>query len=99
MHWCALVCAFLPLFSLTLTQESEKKNDLKCGTSALEIQTTKGLASFNFMVTNNQTFEALNITECVQNCCGVTNCNVAVIRNSTCHNVSLEQFFQSLNHI
>nr|CAG4636763.1 EOG090X00QS [Ceriodaphnia reticulata] len=31
--------------------------------------------------------EALNITECVKNCCGLSNCNIAVIQNTTCYNI------------
>ena len=93
MHLRALICVILSLLSLTSSQAPEEKNGLVCGSSILDIKTSQTLSmpleevdkSSNIKIT-----EGLNITECVNNCCSLLDdCQVAIVRNNTCYNVSI----------
>jgi hypothetical protein len=94
MYYCALIFVLLQVFSFTVqqSQESQVKNEIMCGTSFLQIQTSQSLTLEQLSKAKKiRITEALNITECVKSCCRPTllnECHIAIVQNTTCYNVS-----------
>ncbi|XP_046464140.1 dyslexia-associated protein KIAA0319-like protein [Daphnia pulex] len=96
MYYCALIFVLLQVFSFTVqqSQESQVKNEITCGTSFLQIQTSQSLTLEQLSKAKKiRITEALNITECVKSCCRPTllnECHIAIVQNTTCYNVRCE---------